>query len=311
MSTEIPDLPAPAVPGPATSARPHPGAIVDVALLVLCFFWAGNMIVLKLLLGVVPPPVLSTTRFVIVAVVGVVVAAASGVSLRVERRDWPRVAASAVLGVSLYQIVFIEGLDRTSAFVSNLMQGTEPLFALFLVRLSGTGRVTAAQWLGVMVALVGAGVFFMPDAGPWSGLAFGFGDLLNLVAALVFATYGLVSAPLFVHYPGATVMAWTMALGTVPLLFWAARPLAAQDWASIRPLVWLGLVLSAVLTTYVGFWIWNWAVSHKGLAHASLFIFVDIVLSGVLAYLILGERFGATRLLGAAIILAGVYMARR
>jgi drug/metabolite transporter (DMT)-like permease len=311
MSTEIPDLPASAVSASETGAREHPGVIVDVALLVMCLFWAGNMIALKLLLRVLPPPVLSATRFAIVAVAGVVVAVVSRVSPRIERRDWSRVAVAGLLGVSLYQVLFIEGLDRSSAFVSNLIQGTEPLFALALVRLAGGGRIKTGQWLGVLVALAGAAVFFMPDEGPRAGLSVGLGDLLNLVAALVFATYGFVSAPLFARYPGATVMAWTMGIGTLPLVIWAARPLAAQDWGAVGPLVWTGLVLSAVLPLYAGFWIWNWGVSHKGLPHASLFIFVDIIVSGVLAYLILSERFGLTRLLGAGIILAGVYIARR
>src|SRR5262245_45183771 len=109
MSTETPDLPAPAAPASATPARRAPGVIVDVALLFMCLIWAGNMIALKLLLGVLPPPVVSASRFVIVVLVGGVVAAASRVSLRIERRDWPRVAAAGLLGVSLYQIVFIEG----------------------------------------------------------------------------------------------------------------------------------------------------------------------------------------------------------
>jgi drug/metabolite transporter (DMT)-like permease len=288
-----------------------PGFAVDVALLIMCLFWAGNMIALKLLLRVLSPPVLSAVRFVIVTLAGISVVVLSGVSRRIERRDWPRLLLSGFLGVSVYQIVFMEGLDRTSAFVSNLMQGTEPLFALLLLRLTRTTTVAPRQWGGVLVALLGAVVFFLPDAGAPGALGFGFGDFLNLVSALVFATYGLVSAPLFARYPGATVMAWSMGLGTVPLIAWSARPLLLQDWRPLGPLVWTGISLSAILPVYAGFWIWNWGVTRKGLAHASLFIFVDIVLSGVFASLLLGERFGPARLLGAAIILAGVHLARR
>jgi drug/metabolite transporter (DMT)-like permease len=75
-------------------------------------------------------------------------------------------------------------------------------------------------------------------------------------------------------------------------------------------LVWAALLFSSVLPVYVGYWIWNWAIARKGLAHASLYIFVDIVVTGVFAWLFLGERFGVVRLLGAAIILAGVRLAR-
>ena len=70
------------------------------------------------------------------------------------------------------------------------------------------------------------------------------------------------------------------------------------------------LVFSSAVPLYLGFWIWNWAVARKGLDHASLYIFVDILLSGFFAYAFLGERFGPWRLLGAAVILTGVYLAR-
>ncbi len=49
---------------------------------------------------------------------------------------------------------------------------------------------------------------------------------------------------------------------------------------------------------------------RKGLDHASLYIFVDIVFSGFFAYALLEERFGPRPLLGAAVILTGVYLAR-
>ena len=67
--------------------------------------------------------------------------------------------------------------------------------------------------------------------------------------------------------------------------------------------------LSGMLAVYVGYWIWNWAIAAKGLAHASLYLFLDILMSGVFAFQFLGERFGPLRLLGAAVILLGVHLA--
>lgn len=282
---------------------------VDAALLLMALFWAANMIVLKSLLQHLPPPALSSVRFSIVAVVGLLVLAAKGGPFRVERRDWPKLVFSALLGVTLYQVLFMEGLDRTTAFVSNLMQGTEPLFALLLLWLVGR-KVLARQWAGVLVAFVGAILFFLQEAKGGVEIAFGFGDLLNVTSAIAFAAYGLLSGDLFGRYPGRTVMALSMTIGTLPLLPWSWKALLAIDWAAIPWGVWAAMLFSALLPVYIGYWIWNWAVTKKGLAHASLYIFVDIVVTGVFAWLFLGERFGWLRLLGAAVILAGVRLAR-
>ena len=160
------------------------------------------------------------------------------------------------------------------------------------------------------MALAGAGLFFVEGTAGEGRLAFGVGDLLNLAGALVFALYGLVSGPLFSRYPGHTAMMVTMVTATIPLAVWAQADLRAVSWTQLGPAVWVALLFSSLLPLYLGMWIWNWAVVRKGLDHASLYIFVDIVLSGFFAYGLLGERFGLRRLIGAAIILTGVYLAR-
>jgi drug/metabolite transporter (DMT)-like permease len=282
---------------------------VDAALFVMALFWAANMIVLKWLLDHVPPPALSSLRFLLVSLIGMAVLVGRGGPFAVERRDLWKLLAAAFFGCTLYQILFIEGLDRTTAFVSNLMQGTEPLFALLLLRLLGR-PVLPRQWLGVLVAFLGAVLFFLQEARGGLRVAFSLGDLLNLTSAASFAVYGLLSGELFERYPGRTVMALSMGLGTLPLLPWSWHELASTDWGALPGAVWLGLVFSALVPVYVGYWIWNWAVTQKGLAHASLYIFVDIIVTGVFAWAFLGERFSSLRLLGALVILAGVRLAR-
>jgi drug/metabolite transporter (DMT)-like permease len=277
---------------------------------VVCVFWALNVIVLKRLLVHLGPAAVSAGRYVIVTAIALAVAAARGGPWTIERRDLPRALLSGVLGVAVFQVLFMEGLQRTTAFASNLLQGTEPLGALVLLRLFLGARIRGRQWAGVLLAMAGAFLFFLDQASAGFHLAVGLGDLLSVTSAWVFAIYGIVSAPLFARYPGHTVMAVTMTVGSLALAVWAHADLVATDWASLGPAVWAGLLFSAALPLYVGVWVWNWAVMRKGLAHASLYIFVDILLSGFFAYLLLGERFGPSRLLGAVVILAGVYLAR-
>jgi drug/metabolite transporter (DMT)-like permease len=293
-----------------TRAASTRDAAIEAALLAMCVFWALNVIVLKLLLRVLPPAALSGGRYIIVCAVAVGVVAACRGPWTVERRDVPRFLASGFLGVTLYQILFLEGLHRSTAFATNLLAGMEPLFALGLLSLGGRSRVSPRQWAGVCIALGGAALFFLDPARGRMQILFGLGDLLNLTGAFVFALYGLVSAPVFARYPGRTAMAVSMIAGTVPLVVWSGPALLSADWRGLGPLVWTALVVSTILPLYLGFWIWNWAVARKGLDHASLYMYVEIVMSGVFAWVLLGERFGPLRLLGAAVILGGVFLAR-
>jgi drug/metabolite transporter (DMT)-like permease len=282
---------------------------VDVALCVMALVWAANMVLLKALLGALSPPALSAIRFSFVVIVAWAVALARGGPLALKRPDVPRVALAAFSGIALYQVLFMEGLSRTTAFASNLLQGMEPLFGLVLVWATG-GVVLARQFRGVGVAMAGAVLFFLQDASGGTLFTFGSGDLLNLTSAFCFAVYSLLSGELFRRYPGHVVMAWSMTLGTLPLVLWAAPALARTSWASLSPAAWGALAFSAIGPVFVGYWIWNWAVARRGLAHASLYLFLDIVLTGVLAYLFLGEAMGPLRMTGAGLILAGLHLGR-
>jgi drug/metabolite transporter (DMT)-like permease len=283
------------------------GLGIDAALLVMVVVWAGNMVVLKKLLGPFPPAVLSAVRFSAVAIVAYAVLVWRGGPWLIARADLPRLAAAALSGVAVYQILFMEALDRSGVFATNLLQGIEPVFALILVRVLGIEHVRKRQWLGVAIAVVGTLLFFLQDAG--GSIAFGLGDLMNLVSACSFAVYGLVGAPLFARYPGRTVMAHTMGLGVLPLLAYGLPRMSAPQMASIPASAWAVAALSGTLAVYIGYWIWNWGIAAKGLAHTSLFLYLDILLSGVFAYAFIGERFGALRLFGAAVILLGVHLA--
>jgi drug/metabolite transporter (DMT)-like permease len=283
----------------------------DLALLVMVVIWAGNLVVLKKLLAVFPPASLSAVRFVATSLVAYAVLAVARGPWRVRRADLPRFGVAALTGVTFYQILFMEALDRSTMFATNLLQGTEPLFVLGLVSALGLEAVRPRQWTGVFVAIVGTVVFFLQDVHGGPTLAVGFGDLINLTSAASFAVYSLVSAPLFARYRGRMVMAHTMGLGTLPLVAYGVPTLQREDWRAIPGWAWASAPVSGALAVYVGYWIWNWAINRKGLAHTSVYLYLDIVMSGVFAFVFLGERFGTTRVLGAAIILLGVHLARQ
>lgn len=294
-----------------TPAKAPAPLIVDLALVFMVTVWAGNVVVLKLLLAYVGPAALAGLRFAFLAVFALCVLAVTGGPWRVAREDVPRLVASALSGITLAQLFFMEGLNRTGAFASNVLQGMEPLFLVLLVRLTGAEPVSARQWRGVFTAVAGAVVFFLQDVGGSPVFAFGMGEVLNLLSASAFAAYAFVSRPLFVRYPAPTVLAYTIGMGGLPLLVLSVPSLLRLDYRAIPALVWPVMAASGILAAYVGFWIWNWGIRRKGLTYTSLYLFLDIAMSGFFTYLFLGERFGPWRLLGTLLILAGLHLARK
>jgi drug/metabolite transporter (DMT)-like permease len=96
----------------------------------------------------------------------------------------------------------------------------------------------------------------------------------------------------------------------------AAFPLAALDQSSLDlaaldGLTWAAAAYSALCSSAFGFAAWGWGVSHVGANRVLIYQYL-VTLTGVsTGILLLGEDFGVGQLVGAVVILAGVYLARR
>ena len=112
------------------------------------------------------------------------------------------------------------------------------------------------------------------------------------------------------RYSALALAAYAMRLGGL-----AAFPLAALDpsplnLAGLDGLTWGAAAYSALCSSAFGFAAWGWGVSHVGANRVLIYQYL-VTLTGVsTGVLLLGEGFGAGQLIGAAVILAGVYLAR-
>jgi drug/metabolite transporter (DMT)-like permease len=61
-----------------------------------------------------------------------------------------------------------------------------------------------------------------------------------------------------------------------------------------------------VLPVYVAYIVWNWGIARRGAAAASSFSLLTPVVSGVLSALTYGEVFGVAKIVGGALVLAGL-----
>jgi drug/metabolite transporter (DMT)-like permease len=127
------------------------------------------------------------TRFVVMAAIALGVLGAQRRLGVVFGADLPRFALGGLFGFTLYQLGFVLGLDRTSAFSSTLLLTTIPLCSLLFLRIGGVEPVAPAQWGGVGLAAAGIAVFIWAEEGGPRLAEARRGDLLSLGAAASFA----------------------------------------------------------------------------------------------------------------------------
>jgi drug/metabolite transporter (DMT)-like permease len=165
------------------------------------------------------------------------------------------------------------------------------------------------QKLGVALALVG--VFNVVVKGQWAQLVhvqFVPGDLWIVAATIAWAAYALLQK-LWPSSLSATARLAAICMGGVvvllPFAAWEATQPGLTQWG--MPALWL--VLGAAIVPGLGaYWIYGWAQKVLDASRVAVALYLGPLYGGLTAWLVLGEEPGWHHLVGAALILPGVFL---
>lgn len=226
-----------------------------------------------------------------------------------KRADLPRFVASGIVGHALHVGLVFWGISLSTAFSSALVLTSGPLFTLLILVVLGAEPLRRSQVVGTLVALLGISVFLGDKF--TRGIAHaGVGDLVLLIAALLFSLYTVMVRPLVERYGPLIVLAYTLLFGAPPMLLLSAPSIAAADLGHLTPMVWLGLFWSIALSSVLGWLVWTWVNAVRGIARSAPLLYLPPPIAGLVAWLTLGEQFTLAKIAGAAVTMAGIAWAQ-
>jgi drug/metabolite transporter (DMT)-like permease len=284
-------------------------AAVEAALLLTVFFFGTNFTAVKIVVDSVPPVLFAATRFTLAGLLLLLFVPFLGKENRLRREDFLAVLGLGLVGITLTQTVFTLGVSVTTAANTALVYSTAPVWGMLLGFALGLERPRLQGILGVGFSLLGVG-FIVYGGLEFAGTSL-VGDALILVAAVFWGSYTVLSLSLLERYSPLALAAYAMTLGGL-----AAFPLAAIhpggfDVGPLDGLAWGAAAYSALCSSAFGFAAWGWGVSHVGANRVLIYQYL-VTLTGVTTGIVLlGEDFGLGQIIGAAVILCGVYLARK
>ena len=270
----------------------------DLSLLLVTAIWGTTFVLVKQVTEVLPPLTFIALRFSI----GFMALAALffGRLRRAGRREW---GAGLLIGLLLWGgfVSQTYGLQTTGAstgaFITGLSTVLVPFAALALLR----HRPGPGPLLGVGLATTGLLLLTIKD-----DLTFGQGDLLVLVCAFCFALHITVVgkyAPRLDAVALAVIQVGVVALATWPLaLAWEQPTFVASAG------VWANVAFLGLAATGLVFFIQTMAQRLTSPTHTAVIFTMEPVFAALFAYLWLGEVIAGRGLLGAALILAGMFV---
>jgi drug/metabolite transporter (DMT)-like permease len=290
----------------------------EVALLLAAFFVGTDFVSVKYALRGLPPLALVPLRYVVAGVLLLgllrLIENKGGIGLRL--RDLPVMVGLGFVGVTLNQIGYTVGLSLTSGSNGALIFATAPVWGLLLGIVL---RLERGTWLGVVgLGLAVGGVALVVGGGLGSPEASAGGDLLVCVSAFSWGAYTVLSLPILRRLDPLVVAGWTILLGGIaalPLAFTGfpglSEPVTSVDWSSVGVGSWMAAVYSTVLASGFAIAAWQANVSRLGANRVLVYMYLVTIFGFVLSVLLLGEGLSIEKLAGAAVILLGVYLARR
>lgn len=246
----------------------------------------------------------SCARLTLAAVVLVALAGARGRLRILDRRAEPRLLLAGAL-LAVHFATWIGSLNYASVAISTLLVCSTPVWTeLYAVmRRRSVDRAAAISVLGAL-----AGVAIVVGAPDRSNTPLGI--LLALVGAFTFAAYLVVVRGVDRRYDTLAVTARTYATAAILL---AAAALLAHD--HLPPLAdthaWGGILAMAFVSQLFGHTALNAGVRVLSATFVSTFTLLEPVIAALLAAWIFHERLGPLTALGAAVILASIFVAVR
>jgi drug/metabolite transporter (DMT)-like permease len=284
----------------------------ELAIGVVILTWSSTAVVIKDTYEHISPLAFTSVRFAVICLIAAAIMGLrrlhTGTPVGIDRADVGRVILCGLTGYTLYQICYIIGLERTTAFASSILGSLTPIFAMLILTLLGE-RSPLVMWIGVSISFAGAVVFIAGNRGDGGGSLVG--NLLCAAAPLAFAVYTIISRPLTKKYSAPVFSFWTLIVGSIPIWIVGAPDTRAQDWGSVPTGTWLIFVYLCIFPVYLAYQLWNYGIKHRGVTTTSAYSLVIPVLGGVWAALWLNESIDGLKLAGAALVLVGLVVTRR
>jgi len=284
----------------------------DLIMLGVVFIWGVNFSAVKFALGGLAPLAFNTLRFGVATVVLLTIMRLRGESFWLRRQDILPVFILGFSGHTLYQALFINGMARTTPAIGALLMATSPLFVVIYGMLLGLERPRRTVIAGILLSFVGTLLLIAGGQGELSlRRETLLGDLLILLAAMMWAAYTLGGKSLLGRYSPLKLNALTMIPGTLLLALISAPALAGQDWGAVSAGQWGAWAYSTTFAVVVAYVLWYTSVQRVGGARTAVYSNLTPVVATVASWLLMGERLAPLQILGAAVVIAGILLARR
>ena len=267
-------------------------------------------IVGKVALRAVPSVALVAFRVAGAALAFILIGVLRGRIGSIQKRDWPLLIASSLLGVVLNQWLFVKGLSLTSVINATVLGTLIPVFTLLVSIALGIDRASFRRLIGICLAAAGVLYLIGPERAEFSANT-RLGDLLLVTNSICYGAYIAISKDLMKRYSALTVITWIFIVGSVFTVPFGAVSVSHTPLAEVKPVIWLAIAYIVLVPTVGAYYLNAWALGRVAPSTVAVYIYLQPLIAFSLAPLLLGEKLSWRTLIAALLIFTGVLVVTR
>ncbi|HWR26947.1 MAG TPA: DMT family transporter [Candidatus Thermoplasmatota archaeon] len=286
--------------------------LIGLLLVLVSLVWAGSFIVVEIVTKEMDPVDLGFLRFLVATPLMFLLVVLRKKPLLLPKKEFPWLVVLGLTGVTLLYLFQFLGIHYTNAPTASVLINTNVIFIAILSSLFLHETLTRKRVGGIVLSFIGVFVIMFSDLSTqkmtFDNLFF-IGGILMLLSAFCWALYSLVGKHLLQRYDGFVITTYAFGLGTLfylPFVFLHIGPVLRQT--SLNG--WLAILYLALTCSLFGYLGWYYALKYVDASKAAVFLNF-IPLFTILMSFFLGTSFTWFFLLGAGLIIYGVYLTQR
>ena len=275
--------------------------------------WGASFVATKISLQYASPSTVVWLRFAMgVLILGFAVRLSKQFSLP-QGKDWGYFALLGFLGITFHQWLQSTGLVTAQATTTGWIIASTPIFMALLGLLVLREYLVWYQIAGIILAA--CGVLLVVTKGDLAAVSTGQfgtpGDFLVLISAPNWAVFSALSRSGLKKHPSTLMMFYVMSFGWlfISILFFFSAGI--NEISSIPWDGWIAITFLGVCCSGIAYIFWYDALKVLPVAQTGAFLYLEPIITLIVAALVLRENILFASLVGGIIILTGVWLVNR
>jgi drug/metabolite transporter (DMT)-like permease len=228
-------------------------------------------------------------------------------SEKVEKKDLLKMAFCSVFGVAANQILFFEGLNRTTPISASIIATGIPIYILIFSHFILKEKITGVKVFGIMLGATGALMIILSaGTGDFRSNTL-LGNILIFMNNASWALYLVLLKPLMEKYDSLTLMKWTFLFGFIIIFPFSLRTAASSSFAQIPFDIWMSVLFVVFITSGFAYCLVNYSLKTVSPNVNGIYIYLQPLVASIVAIILGKDILTVIDFIAAVLIMVGVY----